>query len=313
MAKRKRLATASLSSLPKKGKRMYQQVHFEPGSTQPAARRKRVEEVRPPLERIEKKQLVSDEATAYHIYRSSCPQPDVPLMVAVHGIRRRARLQARLFAPFIESIGGTLVAPVFSRKRYADYQRLGRPGMGQRADLALKRILAEVGHMTGVSTRSIVMFGYSGGGQFVHRFAMAYPRQVRRMAVAASGWYTFPNRDIPYPEGIGRCEDLPDVFLDPGRFLQIPTRVMVGERDRTRDQTFNRTGQLDARQGKNRVERAHKWTAAMETAARRYNYKTEMQFSVVPGCGHSFKECMLDGKMGHRVIRFLHEGAREPG
>jgi hypothetical protein len=291
---------------------MYQQVQFEPGSAQQADRRKPAEEDRSPLDRIEKKQLISDKATAYHYYRSSCPKTDVPLMVAVHGIRRRAKLQARLFAPFIESIGGTLVAPLFRRKRYADYQRLGRPGLGQRADLALKRILDEVGSMTGVSTRSIVMFGYSGGGQFVHRFAMAYPRQVLGMAIAAPGWYTFPNRDLPYPEGIGPCEDLPDVFLDPGRFLQIPTLVLVGEHDRTRDQTLNRTGKLDARQGKTRIERARKWTAAMETAALQYNYETKIKFCIVPGCGHSFEKCMSDGKMGHRVINFLYKGFREP-
>ena len=292
---------------------MYRHMPVEPDSTPVAERRQRAEKDRSLFERIQKKQLVSDEATAYYIYLSSCPKPDVPLMVAVHGIRRRAKLQARLFAPFIESIGGTLVAPVFSRKRYADYQRLGRPGFGQRADLALKRILAEVSRTTGAASRPIVMFGYSGGGQFVHRFAMAYPRQVRRMAVAAPGWYTFPNRDIAYPEGIGRCDDLPDVFLDPGRFLQIPTLVLVGERDRARDQTFNRTGQLDARQGENRIARARNWTAAMQSAALRYNYRTDMKLSVLPGCGHSFKECMLDGKMGHRVIDFLHAGAREPG
>ena len=285
---------------------MSQQVQFEPGSAQQADRRIPVEEGRSILGRIEKKQLISDRATAYHFYQSSCPAPDVPLMVAVHGIRRQAKLQARLFAPFVESIGGTLVAPVFGRKRYADYQRLGRHSLGRRSDLALKRILAEVGSMTGVSTRSIVMFGYSGGGQFVHRFAMAYPHQVQRMAIAAPGWYTFPNRRLPYPEGIGSCKDLPDVFLDPGRFLQIPTLVLVGEHDCVRDQTLNQDGKLDARQGKNRIERARRWVTAMVTAALQYNYETEIKFRIVPGCGHSFEECMTDGNMGQRVINFLY-------
>lgn len=291
---------------------MYQQVQFEPSSVQQTDLRKPDNEDRSPLFPIEKKQLISDKSTAYHFYRSSLPKHDVPLMVAVHGIRRQAKLQARLFAPFIESIGGTLVAPVFSRKRHADYQRLGRHGLGQRSDLALKRILDEIGRMTGISTRSVVMFGYSGGGQFVHRFAMAYPRQVLRMAIAAPGWYTFPDRRFRFPEGIGSCEDLPDVFLDPGRFLQIPTMVLVGEHDCTRDQTLNRSGKLDTRQGKNRIERAHRWVSAMEAAAAQYNYETEIKFRIVPGCGHSFEECMTDGQMGRRVIDFLYNDVFEP-
>jgi hypothetical protein len=290
---------------------MYPQVQSEPGTAQQADRRKPVEEDRAPLDRIEKKQLIADKATTYHLYQSPNPQPDVPLMVAVHGIRRQAKLQARLFAPLIEPIGGVLVAPVFNRKRHAGYQRLGRHGLGQRSDVALKRILAEVGRMTGVSTRTIVMFGYSGGGQFVHRFAMAYPRQVLRMAIAAPGWYTFPNRRLPYPEGIGRCKDLPDLFLDPGRFLQIPTLVLVGEHDCIRDQTLNRKRKLDRHQGKNRIERARRWVTAMEAAARQYNYETEIKFRMVPGCGHSFEECMTDGNLGSRVINFLYNGRNE--
>ncbi len=291
---------------------MYQQVRLETSSEQQTDLRKPDIEDRSPRLPIEKKQLISDKATAYHFYRSSRPQPDVPLMVAVHGIRRQAKLQARLFAPFVESIGGALVAPVFNRKRYADYQRLGRHGLGQRSDLALKRILDEVGRMTGISNRSVVMFGYSGGGQFVHRFAMAYPRQVLRMAIAAPGWYTFPDRRFRYPEGIGSCKDLPDIFLDPGRFLQIPTMVLVGEHDCTRDQNLNRSGKLDTSQGKNRIERARRWVGAMEAAAAQYNYETEIEFRIVPGCGHSFEECMMDGQMGRRVINFLFNDMLEP-
>ncbi len=287
---------------------MYQQAEFEPSSQKYTGHRRKSKEDRSWLARIVKRSLSSDRKTAYYVYRSSCPKPGVPLMVSVHGIRRQAKLQARLFAPLIESIGGTLVVPVFQRKKYTDYQRLGRHGYGQRSDLALKSVLAEVGNETDASSPSIVMFGYSGGGQFVHRFAMSYPRQVLRIAIAASGWYTFPDRRLPYPEGIGYCKDLPDVFLDPARFLQIPTLVLVGEHDSIRDRTLNQSKNLDIRQGKDRIERARNWATAMRTAAAQYNYETDIKFSVVPGCGHSFEECMTKGDMGQNVINFLFNG-----
>ncbi len=261
-----------------------------------------------PPGRIVRRHLKSDDKTAYYIYRSTRPQPDLPVMVSVHGIQRRADMQVRLFAPFIEAIGGIIVAPVFRRRGYDDYQRLGRHGRGDRSDLALKTILAEEAMQTGFSARSIVLFGYSGGGQFVHRFAMAHPRQVSRMAIAAPGWYTFPDRRWSYPEGIGSCRDLPDLFLDPARFLQIPTLVLVGEFDTTRDPKLNHRGKLDVRQGKNRLERGRNWIEAMGTAAARYNYETHFRFSVVPGCGHSFPDCMTKGDMGRQVISFLFSG-----
>jgi hypothetical protein len=137
---------------------------------------------------------------------------------------------------------------------------------------------------------------------------MANPRQVSRMAIAAPGWYTFPNPRLSYPDGIGNCRDLPDLFLDPARFLQIPTLVLVGDQDIDRDPNLNRRGKLDVRQGKNRLERGRNWIEAMRTAAARYNYDTHFGFSVLPGCGHSFPDCMAKGEMGRQVINFLFNG-----
>lgn len=249
----------------------------------------------------------------YYFYASTRPKPNLPIFVAVHGIRRRAENQARLFAPMIESLGGILVAPLFSRKRFSDYQRLGRRGKGERSDLALRRVLADVRRRTGKPTDELVMFGYSGGGQFVHRYAMAHPRQVGRMAIAAPGWYTFPDKTQTYPEGIGGAtKALPDLLFDPARFLQIPALVLVGEKDTERDAALNRKKRIDSTQGPHRVERGRRWVAAMTEAARRFNYRTAYRFITLPGCGHSFDECMTKGGMGTMVTAYLFEGIHAP-
>lgn len=249
----------------------------------------------------------------YYLYVSSRPKPNLPIFVAVHGIQRRAEIQARLFAPLIEALGGTLVAPLFNRKRYSDYQRLGGRGRGARSDLALQRLLADFGQWTGETSNELVMFGYSGGGQFVHRYAMAHPRQVRRMAIAAPGWYTFPDPERPYPEGIGRAQkSLPDLQFDSARFLQIPALVLVGENDTERDAALNRKKRIDRKQGPHRVERSRRWVAAMSDAARRFSYNTAYRFTTLPGCGHSFDECMTKGGMGPMVTAYLFEKVHAP-
>mgnify|MGYP002640863476 FL=1 len=61
---------------------------------------------------------------------------NMPIFVTVHGISRNAREHAKRFAPFAERYGVILIAPVFSQKRFPDYQRLGRKGKGERADIA---------------------------------------------------------------------------------------------------------------------------------------------------------------------------------
>lgn len=255
--------------------------------------------------RIQKRHVSDDPDLKYCIFVSKTLAAEAPLFIAVHGIHRGAESQARHFAPFINQFGGVLVAPLFSKKQFSDYQRLGRCGKGDRADLALKRIVIDVSRTLGLHFSQLVMFGYSGGGQFVHRYAMANPRQVKRVAITASGWFTFPDMARPFPRGIGRTAGLPDVLFDPARFLKIPTLVMVGEKDVIRDDNLNKNKKIDTQQGANRLERGQRWIAAMSASASRFRFTTPFTFKMLPGCGHSFIECMKTGNMGRMVVDFL--------
>lgn len=255
--------------------------------------------------RIHKKKSSGGMDLGYYWFTSSQPRPELPLFVAVHGIARRAHDQAKLFAPFVEAIGGILVAPVFSRKYFSGYQRLGFDDQDVRSDLAFQRLIKKFSHDLGIPNQPVVMFGYSGGGQFVHRYAMAYPRQVKRMAIAAPGWYTFPDLRTKYPQGVRNTSVLPDLAFDASRFLRIPSLVLVGEGDVNRGRSLNRKAAIDRQQGKHRVERAYQWIKAMKAAAKRYHYDTPYHLYIVPGCGHSFSDCMIVGQMGWQITRFL--------
>ena len=245
---------------------------------------------------------------AYHWFRSSCFRTDLPLFFAVHGIGRRARDQVKYFAPLVESIGGTVIAPVFGKKRFSGYQRLKPSKQDIRSDLAFQQLISHARDRFGVPQTSVVLFGYSGGGQFVHRYAMAYPRHVKRIAIAAPGWFTFPDKRIRFPRGISETSTLPDLTFDSSRFLKIPSLVLVGDNDVDRDKSLNQRRDIVAQQGRHRLERAHSWTDAMQSAAGRYNYTTPIELNILPGCGHSFRDCMDTGQMGWSVIRFLFDG-----
>lgn len=256
--------------------------------------------------KVMRRHVTDDPDLEYSLFAANRIRTETPLFIAVHGIRRGALSQARQFAPFIEAVGGVMIAPLFRKRRFPDYQRLGRQGRGERADLALKRMIADVSCRLGMSLSDLVMFGYSGGGQFVHRFAMAYPRQVKRVAVAAPGWFTFPDPTQSFPRGIGRTAALPDVMLDPARFLRIPTLVLVGEKDVVQDVNLNTGKKIGSQQGAHRLDRGRHWVAAMSAAASRFGLSTPSVFKTLPGCGHSFIECMNKGDMGRLVIDFLY-------
>jgi poly(3-hydroxybutyrate) depolymerase len=218
-------------------------------------------------------------------------------MVSIHGISRNAREQAEAFVTLAERHNLLLIAPLFGADRFTDYQRLGRAGKGPRADLALNRILREVTELSGVDSERFFLFGFSGGGQFAHRYAFAYPHRVAALVVGAAGWYTLPDPGRRYPHGTAAVAELPGIDFDPERYLRVPACVLVGEGDIQRDPELKRTGRLDREQGRNRVARGRSWIAAMRTAADRQGVQTRYHFDTLPGFGHSFLE-------GHRSERF---------
>lgn len=261
--------------------------------------------MKPPAGTVVTRKLIDDPKQEYFLYvpRKGCK--GISVFITVHGVKRMAKEHAGEFAPFAERYGVVLVAPLFPKGRFCDYQRLGRNGKSVRADLVMNRIIEEVGFLTGADTDALFMFGYSGGGQFVHRYAMAYPQKPKRIVVAAPGWYTFPDYTANYPLGIKKVQGLGNVTFDPARFLSIPACVMVGERDVHRDAELNKSKRVDRQQGFNRLERGKAWARAMENAARARSLDTEFDFQVLPGCNHSFLKCMHRSQMGERVFTFL--------
>lgn len=251
------------------------------------------------------RKLIHDPKQEYFLYVPRDAGAGASVFITVHGVKRMAREHAHEFSSFAEHYGVVLVAPLFPKDRFGDFQRLGRKGKGKRADHALNRIIAEVGSFTSANTDKLYMFGYSGGGQFVHRYAMAYPENTARIVVAASGWYTFPDSKVSYPRGIKKAKGLHNISFDPARFLSIPSCVIVGKRDVHRNIELNKSKRIDCQQGPTRLERGRAWIHAMECAAKAENLDTEYDFQVLPGCNHSFMKCMHRGRMGKRVFGFL--------
>ena len=247
---------------------------------------------------------VSDVVPAidYLCYVPSSAGADAPLLVAVHGFSRNAAEQAESFAPLCERAGVVLAAPHFSETDFPDFQRLGRSGRGSRADHALESVLADLRSWIGWLLGSVTLFGYSGGGQFTHRFLIAYPSRVTGAVVAAPGWFTFPTRDAPYPYGLRVGGRLPGVRMRLDSFLRVPVLVTVGEEDDDpRAENLRHSPALDLQQGKTRVERAARWVRAMQEEARAAGLVSRVRLEILPGAGHSFADCMEAG-LGELVL-----------
>jgi len=214
-------------------------------------------------------------------------------LVAIHGLHRRAKSQARLLAPYAATAGQTVVAPRFGRNEWPLYQQATRKG---RADLALLSLLDDLRMVGACRSDQIELCGYSGGAQFAHRFAMLYPHRVLRLTLIAAGWYTFPDTS-PFPYGLGAptshssgwcLNDVED--LQP--FLRLPIRVLVGTEDNVVDENTRSGVSIDAQQGITRRERATRWVAAIRDAAHRCGVTPNITLTELKGCGHDFRSCI---------------------
>jgi poly(3-hydroxybutyrate) depolymerase len=254
-----------------------------------------------PRGRVVRRMLRAGSKQEYLLYIPGMGGKDAPVFVTVHGISRNFVEHATLFAPFAERYGVVLVAPIFAKDTHDDYQRLWHEGSGRRADSTLDAVLAEVDTLTGAHTNQFYITGFSGGAQFAHRYTMVHPERILAAVINSAGWYTFPDSEVAYPYGICPSPELKGVRFRPRAFLRVPITVFVGGAD-TGSVNLRQNPEVDAQQGKTRRERAHRWVAAMQRAARERGEKPLVTLETVPGIGHSFREFMEHGDLGDRVF-----------
>ena len=255
--------------------------------------------------KVHMRHVTGDNGLKYYVYIPENIRTYTSQFVSVHGVSINAREHAERFSRLAELYGVILVAPVFSRRCFRDYQRLGREGSGRRADYAMQRITREVEELTGAASRRISLFGFSGGGQFVHRYAMAHPECVQRVVIGAAGWYTYPDTSCKYPYGTGATPRLKGIDFNVKQFLQVPACVLVGQWDIKHDPGLNQSARIRRQQGTTRLERGRRWVDIMNITAMAHGMDTPYTFSILPGVDHSFTLAMKNGRLGEQVFKYL--------
>lgn len=215
-----------------------------------------------------------------------------PPLVLVHGISRNAAEMILRFGAEAERYKVPLVAPLFRKGNYGMYQQLLDRRSRVRGDEALFEILSDVEARWGVPTQRFHMFGFSGGGQFAHRFAFLHPRRLLSCVPVSAGWYSWPDDQLEWPLGLSGA---PVSELDVATLAQLPMHVLVGDRDTRSDEALRRGEVIDAVQGVSRLERAERFCAALRDS----RVSPNCTLAVLPGVGHSFDMACQAGVVQH--------------
>lgn len=130
-------------------------------------------------------------------------------------------------------------------------------------------------------------FGHSAGGQFAHRLALFSPAmRYRKLAAAASGWYTFTDTTVAFPYGLQHTpvhtNDLKDVF-------SRDVYIVVGQLDTDPNASALRNTPEAVLQGDHRLERAQNFFNAASITATGLNTFFHWEYNTVPNTAHSFQ------------------------
>ncbi len=245
----------------------------------------------------------------YFCYLPSRPQQN-RVMISIHGISRNAEEHVQGFISQAEKYGTAIISPLFPKLNFPRYQQLGNSAQQGRADQAFDHIIQDAFEWLQLPVGPLRIFGFSGGGQFAHRYAMFYPKRVERLVLAAPGWYTFPDPDRHYPLGLRSTKEWPKLSFSAERFLKIPTLVTLGEEDDLRDADLNKAREIDAFQGFNRIERGERWVNAMRALGRAFAVATDFNYEKVPNANHAYESYQSHPAFGEQVFSFLFAAER---
>ena len=149
----------------------------------------------------------------------------------------------------------------------------------------IEEIFSYIKQSGGTTAETYGIYGFSGGGQFVHRYAIfTNPKHASIIIPAGSGWYTLPTYDEIFPYGLNNS---PFIEKDLTNKFALPLVVLVGENDTDPNDSSLRKTKEAMRQGDHRYARAKYFYNIAETKAKSINAQFNWKLETVPNFGHS--------------------------
>jgi len=229
-----------------------------------------------------------DPRFSYTLYVPPNVGPKTTVLVAVHGTGRRVWENRDVFSEFGRYNDCLVIAPLFPVGPNGDGNSDGYKQMheeGIRYDDVLLGMLDEIGTRYGVPVDKILLYGFSGGGHFTHRFLYLHPDRLRAASIGAPGSVTLPDDRNDYWVGCRNLEEVFGIALDPDAIAKVPVHLVVGGADRETWEITHAPGGKNWMEnanmaGETRVDRIQ----TLEAALRGLGVKTRLD--IMPGVSH---------------------------
>lgn len=216
------------------------------------------------------------------------------ILVAVHGSERAPETARALCTELAEETGCIVLAPLFPVAMTDDeelHNYIYLQYRGIRYDQVLLAMVDEVRTRFGLPAQRFWLAGFSGGGQFAHRFMYLHAAQLAAVSVGAPGIVNTLDASRDWFVGVRDVSALFGRPVDHAGLRGLPVQVVVGAEDTGTDimvqppHVLYREGVNDA--GATRVERARTLHRLLCDAG------VDACLDIVPGAAHSAAHVQL--------------------
>lgn len=221
-----------------------------------------------------------------------------PLIALIHGSSRNPAVYRDELAEFAERHGCFLVAPLFPidlADPVPDEQYKYLTGRNLRYDEVLLSMIDELSDLTRTTFDRILMFGFSGGAQFAHRFFYVRPQVLSALSIGAPGFITLSSMEHDWWLGLRDIESVFGVPQSVDDMRRVPVQLVCGAEDDIEYEIYSR-GELGLDEseydayGKNRIQRIR----ALKKVYDELGVSNELKF--VPGAAHELRPLVAAAK-----------------
>lgn len=176
------------------------------------------------------------------------------MLVSVHGTLREQSRYRDFFAEFAEYNNCIVLAPLFPCNIFGDGKMTGYKYIVEndvRYDEVLIAMVDEARAFLNVKESKFLLFGFSGGGQFAHRFALLQPERLKAVSIGAPGSVTDPLSKRSYWVGTSDFEERFGRPLQTEAFKGLPIHLAIGAEDKATWEITHRPGDPTYMEGAN--------------------------------------------------------------
>lgn len=230
-----------------------------------------------------------DQRFSYYLYFPKdfhpVKKPAENLLVVIHGTFRDAQSTMGSFVDFANKTNTVVLAPLFptgieDSEDIHNYKFIKFHDI--RFDEVVLDMIDEVEETFHFNPKRIMLYGFSGGGQFAHRFLYLHPDILHSVVIGSPGRITYLDPEEDWYAGI---RDFEEQFGKPLNFeaLKKPKILLFVGGDDT--ESIDMSGDESANDaadkfGSNRLER-------LEALYNNYKeHDMDVSFEVVPGVAH---------------------------